>query len=162
MFTILMTMKLYLKNGKGETTMKEQLYRFIGNDGEFKKGEILTLVEHVNNGRCKLYSNGEVEEWLYSEHASDVEPIIKIEVGSKCITKCDIYANDGMAKVKSLKRGCILKVVKYSKSCGLVEFNNDVWLNEEEALLLLEPYTEPLKEMTAEQIAKEFNVKVVG
>lgn len=142
--------------------MKEQIYRFIGNDGEFKKGEILTLVEDINDSRCKLYSNGEVEEWLYSEHSPDVEPIRNIEVGSKWITKCDIYANDGMAKVKSLRMGHVLKVVKYTKGFGVVEFNNDVWLNEEEALLLLEPYTEPLKEMTAEQIAKEFGVKVVG
>lgn len=152
-------MRLYLKNGKGENTMKEQTYRFIGNDGEFKEGEILTLVEDINNSKCKLYSNEEVEAWLYTEFTADVEPIRNIEVGSKWITKCDIYANDGMAKVKSLGMGCILEVVL--KCFGVVEFNNDVWLNEEEALLLLEPYTEPLKEMTAEQIAKEFNVKVV-
>ena len=141
--------------------MKEQKYRFIGNDGEFKKGEILTVVEHVNNGNCKLYSNGEVEEWLNSEFTPDVEPIRNIEVGSKWIAKCHIYANDGMSRVKVVRMGYILKVVKYTKGFGVVEFNNDVWLNEEEALLLLEPYTEPLKEMTAEQIAKEFNVKVV-
>lgn len=140
--------------------MREQTYRFIGNDGEFKEGEILTIVEHVNNGRCKLYSNGEVEEWLYSERTSDVEPIRNIEVGSKWINKCDIYASDGMGELKCLVRGCFLEVVEYIEHSGVVGFNNDVWLNEEEALLLLEPYTEPLKEMTLEEINEALGYKV--
>ena len=152
--------------------MLEEKYNKKGNlvickystDG-FSKGSVYEIREDgTDRVRVVKDDDGDANSWWRQNF--DLYELIeevpqKFTVGSKWVTKCDIYANDGMARVKSLGMGHILKVVNYTKGFGVVEFNNDVWLNEEEALLLLEPYTEPLKEMTAEQIAKEFGVKVV-
>lgn len=148
-------------NKKGNLVICNQGWR-----GCFTKGSVYEIRED-GTGRVLVVKDDSGNENGWGRQNFDLyEPTLieevpqKFTIGSKWITKCDIYANDGVAKVKSLKKGYILKVANYIKGFGVVAFNNDVWLNEEEALLLLEPYTEPLKEMTAEQIAKEFNVKV--
>lgn len=147
--------------------MKEKKYRFIGNDGEFDKEEVLTIVEdRDNNNLCKLYSNGEREEWLHTESNvnPDVNLIVSFEIGSKWVAKCNITSARYVRGINIISERQCLQVVEIT-GIGrnkVIEFLGHIFLTYAESELLLDPWVEPLKEMTAEQIAEEFNVKVVG
>lgn len=144
--------------------MKEQKYRALVNYKEIKKGEILqrnyTIYDDVYS---KGYSNGLDWDFLEDEDVELIkEPLVEdFTVGSKWIATCDITTSDDLDHAELVLQGEICVVDRVRN--GSIRFEGGFWLTQEEsAKLLLEAYAEPLREMTAEQVAKEFKVKVVG
>lgn len=135
-------------------------YRYIGKNRIFKIGEMLELVDdEYNNTSSSLYSNGTKQEFLYTDKSSEVEYVPDFVLGSKWVSKCSITARTSGTSYITAYEGEVLELTSIWDT-HILEFNHQYVLGEDEAGLLLSPFTSPPKKMTLEEIETELGYKV--
>lgn len=125
-----------------------QRYTFIGDDNEFKDGEIITLVE-IDDDTCSVYSNGINANYLYDVDNNEYEPEVQyLDEGEQGFTQQDLevgmfIANHTGNPVKMLNGE---QVEMYRKNCfvdSIYKLNENgdlikIWERSNEELFTLE------------------------